>query len=258
MDILYRYIPFETFVGMIQNESLTFVLPELWDDPKECVAFEHYVEQQDNIYEQLMLRSVYNKTFCQCWTTLAESDAMWRIYSYNNRAVRISIKRENVKFLDDIKTVDVEYTDNLDTANLDTAFYKGETGYLKTLSQKRTAFEHEKEVRLIKYYKFSGTDDLEQHVYAWLAISEHPKHLEVLEKHFSGESIEDKVKFIAKLLNMGAYAKKTIDVSYSHIPNFIDGVLVHPLAPEWYTNIVQEFCARNKIHFEGKSTLYSN
>ena len=41
---LYRYIPFETLVGMVQSKSLTFVLPELWDDPKECVIFKYYVE----------------------------------------------------------------------------------------------------------------------------------------------------------------------------------------------------------------------
>ena len=64
-EYLYRYISFETFVGMIQSKSLTFVLPELWDDPKECVSFKHYVKQQDNIYEKLMLWSVYYKTFCR-------------------------------------------------------------------------------------------------------------------------------------------------------------------------------------------------
>lgn len=251
-EYLYRYISFETFVGMVQSKSLTFVLPELWDDPKECVSFKHYVEQQDNTYEQLMLWSVYYKTFCQCWTTLAESDAMWRIYSYNNHAIRISIKRENVNLLDSVKTVDVKYSDDLDAI-----FDKGEEGFFKTLSQKRSAFEHEKEVRLIKHYKFSGTDDLEQHIYAWLALSENEKNVEILESHFSGESIEEKVLTVLTMLNIGNKAKQTENVSFSHIPGFIEGVLVHPLAPEWYVNIVQEFCARNEIPFEGKSTLYS-
>ena len=251
-EYLYRYIPFETFVGMIQNKSLTFVLPELWEDPKECLCFNHYVEQQEDINVKLMLWSVYYKTFCQCWTTLAESDAMWRIYSYNNRAVRISIKRESVGLLDNVKTIDVKYTDNLDST-----FEQGESGYLKTLSQKRIAFQHEKEVRLIKHYKFSGTDDYQQHIYAWYAISENPKSLEIAEKMFPEKSLEEKVKSISKLLNIGKYAKQTLDVSFSHIPRFIEGVLVHPIAPEWYVDIVREFCRRNHILFEGKSTLYS-
>lgn len=251
-EYLYRYVSFETFIGMIQSQSLTFVLPELWDDPKECASFEYYVKHEDNIYKKSILLSLYFKTFCQCWTTLAESDAMWRIYSYNNRAIRIGIKRKNVNLLDNVKTVNVEYTDNLDCV-----FGKGIDGYIKTLSKKRTAFAHEKEVRLIKHYKFSGIDDFEQHIYAWQVISEHPKRFEVLEEHFPGESMEDKVKSVVKMLNIGIHAEKTIEVSFSHIPNFIDSVLVHPFAPKWYVDIVHEFCRRNNIPFEGKSTLYS-
>lgn len=250
-EYLYRYISFETFVGMIQSKSLTFVHPELWDDPKECATFEHYVEQADNFYEKSLLSSLYYKTFCQCWTKLAESDAMWRIYSYNNRSIRISINRQSLNLLDNIKIVDIEYTDNLCST-----FPKG-AEYLKTLFKKRTAFEHEKEVRLVKHYTFSGTDDLEQHMYAWLAISKHPRCIDILEKHFSGDSIEDKVNSIVKMLNIGHYAEKTREVSFSHVPNFINGVLVHPLAPDWYVEIVREFCSRNDIPFEGKSTLYS-
>ena len=251
-EYLYRYVPFETFVGMIQSKSLTFVLPELWDDPKECASFEHYVEQHDNIYERLTLWSIYCKTFCQCWTTLAESDAMWRIYSYNNRSIRISIKRENVSLLNRVKTVDVEYSDDLDSIS-----DNGEISLLKALSQKRSAFEHEKEVRLIKYYKFSGIDDAEQHIYAWLALSKCEDHLEILEDYFSGESMDEKLQAVVQTLNIGNSAKQTENVSFSHIPGFIEGVLVHPLAPEWYVDIVREFCRRNHIPFEGKSTLYS-
>lgn len=251
-EYLYRYVPFEVFVGMIQSKSLTFVLPDAWDDTKECESFKHYVEHIDNIYERLMRWSIFHKTFFQCWTTLAESDAMWRIYSYNNRALRIRVKRDNVELLDDVKAIDVEYSDNLYCE-----FEHGENGYLKVLSRKRTAFEHEKEVRLIKHYRFSGTDDLKQHIYAWLAISEHPDRIEVLEKNFSGESLDEKIQNVVQTLNIGNEAERFMNVSFAHVDGFIEGVLVHPFAPEWYVNIVQEFCARNKIRFEGKSTLYS-
>lgn len=251
-EYLYRYIPFEALVGMVQSKSLTFVLPELWDDPKECVSFKLYVEQQDNIYEKLILWSIYYKTFCQCWTTLAESDAMWRIYAHNNHAIRISIKREKVSLLDNVKAIEVKYSDDLNSI-----FDKGEEGFFKALSQKRSAFEHEKEVRLIKHYQFSGIDDAKQHIYAWLAMSEHDDHIKLLESHFPGESIEEKVQTVVTMLNIGNKSKQTEDVSFSHIPGFIAGVLVHPLAPGWYVDIVQEFCARNEIPFEGKSTLYN-
>lgn len=251
-EYLYRYVPFETFVGMIQSKTLTFVLPKLWDDPKECASFYHYVSHLDSVYERLMLWSVFHKTFFQCWTTLAESDAMWRIYSHNNRALRISVKRDNINLLDSVKAINVEYSDDFDCQ-----FEHSGEGYLKMLSRKRTAFEHEKEVRLIKRYSFSGEDDLKQHIYAWLAISEHPNRIEVLERNFLGESIEEKIQAVVQILNIGNEAEQFVDVSFAHIHGFIESVLVHPLAPEWYANIVQEFCARNEIRFEGKSNLYS-
>lgn len=249
---LYRYISFETFVGMIQSKALTFVLPELWDDPKEGESFEYYVGQTENIYEQMLFWSIYYKTYCQCWTTLAESDAMWRIYSYGNRAIRIRIKHDSVDLLDGVQAIKVEYTDSLECK-----FQKGLKYYLKSLSQKRTAFEHEKEVRLIKHYQFLNTDDLRRHIDAWCASVGHPKSIDFAEKLFPGQPLEEKSKSISKLLNIGKGARKTIDVSFSHVPDFIAGVLVHPFAPEWYVRIVQEYCTKNKIPFEGKSTLYS-
>lgn len=251
-EYLYRYISFETFVGMIQSQSLTFVLPELWDDPKECASFDYFIEKAGNVYEQILLMSIYYKTFCQCWTKLAESDAMWRIYSYNNRAIRISIQRNKVALLDDIKMVDVEYTDDLNCL-----FHKGTAYFLKALSKKRTAFEHEKEVRLIKHYRFLGTDDFQQHLKAWCAISGHTKGMDIAKEMFPNQTLEEQMMSISKLLNIGKHAQKTKDISFKHIPDFIESVLVHPLAPEWYVNIVREYCLKNKIPFDGKSALYN-
>jgi len=45
---LYRYISFETFVGMVQKQALTFVLPKVWDDPKERTAFYSFIEKREN------------------------------------------------------------------------------------------------------------------------------------------------------------------------------------------------------------------
>ena len=90
---LYRYISFETFVGMIQNQSLTFVLPQVWDDPQEDNAFFSFVNDLDDIYKKILFLTCHNKTYAQCWTQNGQSDAMWRIYGYGERAVRIKISR---------------------------------------------------------------------------------------------------------------------------------------------------------------------
>lgn len=249
---LYRYISFETLVGMIQSQALTFVLPEVWDDPKEYAPYENYISHLDNLYEKILFECLRLKTYCQCWTRLAESDAMWRIYSYNNHAVRLRISQDKIKLLDGVQACPVAYSDDFEIS-----VSQGEDAVLKTLALKRTAFKHEKEVRLVKHYKFSGTDDAEKHIKAYLAISEHPQRLEIVENLFPNQSIKEQVEGIVKILNIGNGAQKKMDVSFSHIPGFIEGVLVHPLAPAWYVDIVREFCERNNVPFEGKSTLYS-
>ena len=91
-NFLYRYISFETFVGMVQKNALTFVLPSVWDDPQEDFPFVRLINQKKSAVEMAFLIAIHNKTYAQSWSELSESDAMWRIYAYNNRAVRIKGK----------------------------------------------------------------------------------------------------------------------------------------------------------------------
>lgn len=248
---LYRYISFESFVGMVQNKALSFVLPELWDDPKECAPFEQLLLSTDNLYERIFLASVYNKTYCQCWTRVSESDAMWRIYSYNNRAIQIKVSEEKLCLLPDVKLVPVVYSDQIELNET-----KEVDKFLRSLAIKRRAFQHEDEIRLIKHYKFLDDDDIEKHVKAFLAVSEHPQMVELIENLFPGLSPKEQINNIGELLNTGKNKKVTLEVSYESIPDFIGGVLVHPLAPDWYVKIVEEYCKRNSLPFDGQSTLY--
>ena len=251
-DYLYRYIPFESFVGMVQKQVLTFVLPELWDDPCESSWFMRYMSQIEDSIERLTMLSVHCQTYCQCWTKLSESDAMWRIYSYGNRAVRIRIKRSDIEKLEDVHALDVKYTDN-------PQFPKdiSEESFSRMISLKRTAFEHEIEVRLVKHYRFLSEEDFKRHYMAWMAIKGNSKSLEIAEELFPNCTMDQQVEGIAGLLNIGTMAKETLDISFSHMPQFIDGVMIHPFAPEWYVDIVKDFCDNNSVPFEGKSNLYA-
>lgn len=252
-EYLYRYISFESFVGLVQNKALTFVLPELWDDPKEGVFFFDFLLSIENQFEKIMYYSIYHKTFGQCWTKLSESDAMWRIYSYNNRAVQIKVDTDKLCLLKDVRIVPVEYTDSyiVDSSKKMESFYK-------SLAIKRVAFQHENEVRLIVNYKFKSDDDFENHAKAVLSIFQHPQGKELLESLYPGMQIEKQVEEAAKMLNVGKDRQNTLDVSFGNIPDFIAGVKVHPMAPDWYVDVVREYCNRNGITFDGKSALYSN
>ena len=128
--------------------------------------------------------------------------------------------------------------------------------FYASLAYKRTAFSHEKEVRLIKNYKFHDTEDAELHIKAWLVSAKHPKWVDIFDSIFPVMELEEKATEISKLVNQGIAAQLTQDVSYAHIPGFIAGVMVHPLAPNWFVDIVKEYCASNNIPFDGKSELY--
>ena len=262
-DYLYRYISFEAFVRMIQKELLTFVLPELWDDPREGTPFRLLISNLEQNYARVILYSMYYKTYAQCWTKLSESDAMWRIYSFNNRAIQIKASEEKLRELREVKMIPVEYSDqfDIDTTNL-TEIEDIYNAFLQSLAMKRRAFEHEKEVRLIKPYVFQDEDDIKKHYNAFRAVvgiikEKDGKGIEIMESMYPGQSPENQAENVIKLLNLGNRKQKTIDIPFDTIQDFIAGVKVHPFAPDWYVDTVKEYCSTNKVPFDGRSTLYA-
>lgn len=250
-EYLYRYISFETFVGMVQKNSLTFVLPTLWEDPQETAPFDQLIKKANSAIEYAYYAAIHNKVYAQCWSKLAESDAMWRIYAYGNKAIRIRVAKEKIALLNGVTAVPVTYSDEIFTCEkID------KNVFFSSLAYKRTAFSHEEEVRLIKMYKYRDNDDAELHIKAMLVAAEHPQRAEIFESMLPDKSPQEKAREISKLINKGVEWQPTQDVSYSHIPDFIDGVMVHPLAPNWFVDIVHKYCTSNSIPFDGKSELY--
>ena len=253
-EYLYRYISFETFVGMVQKKALTFVTPDKWEDPKEAAPFYKLLGTIEDKYLKILLALIYQKTYCQCWTKAVESDALWRIYAYGNRAIQIKVREKNLQLLPDVNIMQVEY---LDQIKLEDASGHIES-FLRSLAIKRRAFQHEEEVRLIKHYRFEDTNDAEKQIKAFLAINDHPQMVEIIDSLYPDLSPEEQVQNISHLLNIGKNKVETLDISFEGIAGFIGGVKVHPLAPSWYVNIVKEYCTINSVPFEGQSTLYSD
>lgn len=257
---LYRYIGFDSFVNMIQTQSLTFVLPYLWEDTYEMKAFYTYVMKRDNFYFRCLLYAIKYKIYAQCWTKLAESDAMWRIYNYSNKALRIKTNIENIQSLADVDIQEVIYCDDVqkmaDQINND--------NFNQIIALKRMAFSHEEEVRLIWRYKFKDNDDAERHIRSVIGLtftdlsadSEEGTVRKIIDS-FAPNNPKKAVEEIVKITNANA-AVKTKQISFAGINNFIQGVEVHPLAPEWYVRTVEQYCMEHKVFFEGKSKLYIN
>lgn len=105
---LYRIISLETFIDLLHNKRERYVRPATWDDNYEGDLFGKIENPEDRreIIEDMyynvcprnyeatinnLLKLEHSKYFVygQCWSTLSDSDALWRIYSYNHHAIQI-------------------------------------------------------------------------------------------------------------------------------------------------------------------------
>ena len=176
---LYRFISFEDFINLVINNKDKFVRPSVWDDGYEGYLFSSLDSPEDvrhivsEMYYNLCPRNYYaipdnyfrmwhSKcfTYAQCWSEHRETDAMWRCYSYGNRAIRIrsradkllahvkSIFQENSGFTVYLRKVSYDLNKR---SNIEQQIAQMGDSKLthETYFHKRPAFKHEKEVRLL-------------------------------------------------------------------------------------------------------------
>ena len=155
---LFRIIPFDTLLHMLNEKKNTLVNISKWEDVYENFLLKENIIVKDKGYS---IASLSNRYFGQCWTTKATSDAMWRIYSPDKKGVRI-------------KTTIGRLWDSVDSGIKDGRCVIGKVQYIqlskikedivnslpftiKTFSNlitlslfvKRSSFSHENEYRLI-------------------------------------------------------------------------------------------------------------
>lgn len=162
---IYRIMPINRFLQMLEDKKLTLVKPKKWDDPFENALLNCDIETPDG---EIVSFSAKDSVYGQCWTFHRETDAMWRIYSHNKDGIRVRTtprklltalrkaepKHHNVKcFIGKVSYLSKsKLLDKLQSINL---LNPNGSGIAESLLYKRTAFEHENEVRLI----YSGDDD---------------------------------------------------------------------------------------------------
>ena len=72
----------------------------------------------------------------------------------------------------------------------------------------------------------------------------------------------EKLNEIEKRLTeyMGHWKGKKLDVNFflpiKYLNKYISGVKVHPMAEEWYVELIKGLCEEYSIKFEGQSNLY--
>ena len=158
---IYKYMPFNYTVAMIQNRQLVLDKVSTWQD-----VYENFMLKQDCYLNDGTPVDVINQAngiYGQCWTVRAESDAMWRIYSPNKDAIRIKTtvgKLFDTLYLTNNNMADtyigrVVYQDQTQIdAGVQALSPIASMDFLRNVIKgafvKRLEFDHEEEVRIIR------------------------------------------------------------------------------------------------------------
>ncbi len=84
---IYKFMPLQYVLTLLHNQSLYFQKTDSWEDPYENFFLKQDFRMNDGtpVDATTMIKGIFG----MCWTTKRESDALWRIYSPDKRAVRI-------------------------------------------------------------------------------------------------------------------------------------------------------------------------
>ena len=161
---IYRIMSIERLKQVLRDREISLVKPKKWDDPFENALLKSSFSMSSGEKTSFLAKdSVYG----QCWTFNRETDAMWRIYSYDIDGVRVTSTPR--KLWNALKNSDPKYA-NI-RAFIGKVTYLKKTSLLTRLGQidilnsngsgiaesllfKRNEFRHEAEVRLI----YCGSD----------------------------------------------------------------------------------------------------
>lgn len=279
---LYRYIGFEDFVNLFVNGKDRFVRPISWDDKYEGYLFSHIETKEDihkivhEMYNNLCPKNYYSIpdnyfklwhskwfTYAQCWSIHSESDAMWRCYSYDNKAIRIRTKDKKLlkhtqKIFNNSKIYSVYlkkiYYDLKKKNVIEQQIGQTKQGLLvhEPYFHKREVFKHEGEYRLLisdnRLYIADGLSSLGVKFKIDEQIQN--KNEEEIIDYLTEKIYEQRANW--KELENGVRIEDAGDIG-----EYIDGVMVHPLAPQWYADIVEDICKSRNIHFDGQSNIYT-
>ena len=160
--VMYKYIPLEFVLNMLETRKLRFDNIKKWED-----VYENFVDKEEICLLKSKRDKMYGRAcYGQSWTEQEESDAMWRIYSPTKNAVRVKTVCPLIRNV--FSEWNKDRKDNPIWPTIDRVFYADEDEINKWLVSntpmnhwafielqceslfiKRREFEHEKEVRVI-------------------------------------------------------------------------------------------------------------
>jgi len=177
---IYRVFSYERLVEMFESGRNVLVRPKLWDDPLENYVLDAAHRRLSSTKGAPSRRAqaileVKERLYGQCWTSLDESDAMWRIYSQDRTGVRVRTTVDRLLasvqhspeaegcpcFIGNVRyRKGDELYANLTNPDWLEAETRDARGQARSLYFKRDAFKHEREIRLVALDENGGEQDL--------------------------------------------------------------------------------------------------
>lgn len=152
-DKLYRYINLKQFISLIESNQISLTKITKWEDTWE-IPEGKIPALLDNGEISYPKWSIDEIMYGMCWSRKMESDALWRIYSPNKDGLILQTSVEKFNQLNEIHyglLAPVIYYDNLLKALQELQENNEYPHPFSRAFLKRTAFEHEYEVRLVTF-----------------------------------------------------------------------------------------------------------
>jgi len=274
---LYRIISLESFIDLLHNKRERYVRPATWEDTFEGYLYSKLYDEKErkkiikDIYYNVcprnykgtidnILRLEHAKWFVygQSWSNISESDAMWRIYSYNNHSIQIKTTETRLKNILSgisdggyvIKSIkyDVEPEDNL--MHMQVTQLKDSLSIYEPFLHKRKAFKHEAEKRVLiddkRWYQILSMNSMGAN---W-------KIYETVQGMTDDEILEEIECRLNKYLGHINNIPNNYFIDIADLSKYISGVKVNPFAEDWYVDLIKNLCVEYNLPFLGRSELY--
>ena len=177
--LLFRVLPLDRVMEILEKNRWAFVSPTLWNDPFEKAFLEAEYNHKGNkfslpIKPANIKDEIHYRLFSVCFTETRESEAFWKTYSPNGDGIRLTVKAMNLKdSLSVLKDYDVYigkavYEDykKLYSFQRNENYWKdlqskeiNET-HLNLMLKKRLPFQYENEIRIMLIRKTAMTNSV--------------------------------------------------------------------------------------------------
>ncbi len=235
---LCRYMSFQRFCEILFNQELVLVKPEKWNDGYENYLYRviqnnetkekvvSYLQSKQNnvsneqIQEMLtFVNVVCDSTHCLCFSKSIDSEVMWNAYSYNSKAIMLITS-----------DYEIEKLNSPTTGSFDI---------------KRVKYDLE-DVGLEMMMNLLSVIDNRASIINYDQLFLHKRKCFEYENEFrlivsnSQNRNNDYVRYQIKCLS-----------------EFIKGVMVHPLADDFYSSLIEKMCTTFNVKYLGKSKIYN-